>query len=300
MKLAITGGTGFVGSHLIEQAVGAGHEVQALTRRAQAPLTGVSWIEGALDRPDSLARLVAGCDAVIHVAGVVNGDEAAFRAGNIAGTEAIVAARAEAGIERFVHISSLAAREPQLSTYGWSKCVSEEPVIAAGGDWTIIRPPAIYGPREKDLLQLFRFARRGIVPLPPGGRLSIIAVEDLCRLILACLDDEISFGRTYEPDDGRAGGWATADLARAIGRAVGRRVLPLAIPQRLLEFGARADRLLRGSGARLTRDRVAYFCHPDWTSAAHAHPPETLWRAEIDTAAGLAATARWYRAEGWL
>lgn len=300
MRLALTGGTGFVGSHLIERAIAAGHTIRALTRRPQPARRGVTWIEGALDRPDSLAKLCKGTDAVIHVAGVINGSPEEFHQGNVVGTENMIAAAAGAGVSRFVYISSLAAREPQLSVYGRSKCVSEEPVVAAGSDWTIIRPPAIYGPGDREMLDLFRFARRRILPLPPGGRLSMIHVDDLCSLILACLDQDISHGRTYEPDDGREGGWSTVELARAIGRAVGNKVLPVPIPQRLLRFGVTIDALLRGKKAKLTRDRVAYFCHPDWTAAAHAHPPATLWTAQIPTEEGLAATARWYRAEKWL
>jgi nucleoside-diphosphate-sugar epimerase len=300
MRIAVTGGTGFVGSHLIELALTEGHEVRALTRRAQEPRAGVTWVEGALDRPESLAALCKGCDAVIHVAGVINGDAHAFHQGNVVGTEAMVTAAAGAGITRFLHISSLAAREPQLSTYGRSKCESEEPIIAAGHDWTIIRPPAIYGPRDREMFELFRIARKGVIPLPPHGRLSIIHVLDLCRLILACLGNDVSHGRTYEPDDGREGGWGMAEIACAIGRAVGRRVLPLPIPKPLLLTVSALDRLVRGNKAKLTRDRVDYFCHPDWTVATHARPPASLWLPQIPTEEGLAATARWYKAQGWL
>jgi uncharacterized protein YbjT (DUF2867 family) len=300
MKLAITGGTGFVGSHLIEHALAAGHTVNALTRRAQTAQAGLVWVDGALDRPESLSRLVDGCDAVIHVAGVINGDREAFRLGNIVGTEHVLDAASRAGIARFIHISSLAAREPSLSAYGWSKAESEEPVIAAGSEWTIIRPPAIYGPRDREMLELFRFAARRVVPLPPGGRLSVIHAADLCDLILACLDRPESHGRTFEPDDGRPGGWSSAELARAIGAAVGRRVLPLPLPRSLLIGVSTADRLVRRSRAKLTRDRVNYFTHPDWTASVHAQPPASLWHAAIPTEQGLAATARWYRAHGWL
>eukprot|EP01035_Chromulina_nebulosa_P009029 gene9028-12205_t len=122
----MTGGTGFVGARLIQQALDAGHELRALTRRPQAARPGLHWIEGALDDSASLAVLVEGADAVIHVAGVVNApDRAGFAAGNIAGTEAMLAATEAAGIRRFVHVSSLAAREPDLSTYGWSKAEAE-------------------------------------------------------------------------------------------------------------------------------------------------------------------------------
>jgi len=300
MRLAVTGGTGFVGSHLIEAALAEGHQIKALARRPQPPQEGVTWVTGALDRPDSLAELCKGCDAVIHIAGVINGDAHAFHQGNVVGTENMVDAATAAGVQRFIYISSLAAREPSLSAYGRSKCESEEPVIAAGPDWTIIRPPAIYGPRDREMFELFRIAKKGVVPLPPGGRLSVIHVRDLCRLMLACLDQEVSHGRTYEPDDGRADGWTMIELARAIGKAVGNRVLPLPISKRLLLAGVTLDRLVRGKRAKLTRDRVNYFCHPDWTAAPHAFPPPELWRAQIPTEEGLAATARWYKAQGWL
>ena len=114
--LAITGGTGFVGGHLIDLAP-AGHSVRALTRRAQPDREGVTWVPGALDTPQSLDTLVDGTDVVLHVAGVVNApDRAGFVAGNITGTRAVVEAAERAGIARFVHVSSLAAREPDLST----------------------------------------------------------------------------------------------------------------------------------------------------------------------------------------
>lgn len=300
MRIAITGGTGFVGSHLIELALTEGHQVNALTRRPQEQRSGVTWIEGALDVPHSLAALCAGCDAVIHVAGVINGSAAEFHQGNVVGTETMLAAASEAGIRRFVHVSSLSAREPALSAYGRSKHESEAPVMASACDWTIIRPPAIYGPRDREMLDLFRFARRGLLPLPPGGRISVIHVRDLCRLLLACLIDDLGKGCIFEPDDGREGGWTPVEFARAVGRAVHRRVLALPLPKALLLAGVRIDRLVRGPKAKLTRDRVNYFCHPDWVAGHHARPPAALWLPHIPTEEGLTATARWYEAQGWL
>ena len=115
----------------------------------------------------------------------------------------IDAARA-AGVRRFIHISSLAAREPDLSDYGWSKAKAERVVAASGLDWTIVRPPAVYGPGDRETFELFKMARRGLVALPPKGRFSVLHVEDLCRLILALVDRPDTFLQTYEPDDGRA------------------------------------------------------------------------------------------------
>ena len=300
MRIAITGGTGFVGGHLIDLALARGHAIHALTRRPQAAREGVVWIEGALDRPDSLAQLAEGAQAVIHVAGVINGDRAAFYQGNVIGTGNMLTAAAGAGVGRFAHVSSLAAREPRLSAYGWSKRESEAPVRGFAGDWTIIRSPAIYGPGDREMLEFFKVARLGFLPLPPAGRLSVIHARDLCRLLLDCLDRAESFGQTYEPDDGVPGGWSHGDFARAIGAALGRRVLPLPLPKALLALAARGDALVRGARAKLTPDRVAYFCHPDWAAAPGAHPPAPLWHAEIETPAGLAETAAWYRAQGWL
>ncbi len=300
MILAITGGTGFVGGHVIDRAIAAGHRVRALTRRPQPERPGVAWIDGSLGDAPSLDRLVAGADAVIHIAGVVNAtDRAGFAEGNIAGTRAIVAATENAHIARFIHVSSLAAREPALSNYGWSKAEAEHPVAASTLAWDMVRPPAIYGPGDMDMLDLFQLVRRGIALLPPKGRLSVIEVGDLARLLLA-LADEPATRQIYEPDDGAPSGWSHQDFARMIGTAVGRRITPIALPRALLSLGARIDRLARGARARLTPDRVAYFCHPDWVAAPERHPPPALWQPEVATPDGLVATATWYRANGLL
>lgn len=295
MILAVTGGTGFVGSHLIDAAVAAGHPVRALARRPQPARAGVTWITGALDDATALTNVVDGADAVIHVAGVVNADRAGFVRGNIDGTRAIAAASAG---KRFVHVSSLAAREPDLSTYGWSKREAERVVEASGLDWTILRPTGVYGPRDTELRDMFRAARWGVMPLPPPGRVSLIAVEDLARLLLALAAVSLP-GALFEADDGSAG-YAHSELARAIGRAVDRRVLPVALPAALLRAAARVDVALRGSGAKLTADRARYLSHPDWTADAAKRPPTALWRPRIALAEGLAATAAWYRANGLL
>ena len=122
MIVALTGGTGFVGGRLVRLAVERGHHVRALTRRPQVSSDNVEWIEGALGDRNALERLVTGCGAVNHVAGVINAPHAAgFEKGNVTGTLAMLAAATASGTRRFVHVSSLAAREPKLSQYGASK-----------------------------------------------------------------------------------------------------------------------------------------------------------------------------------
>ncbi|WP_347304473.1 NAD-dependent epimerase/dehydratase family protein [Croceibacterium sp. TMG7-5b_MA50] len=302
--LALTGGTGFVGSSVIDLAVRQGMTVRALARAAQPPRDGVTWIRGDLADNAALEELVAGAGAVLHVAGVVNPPDAAgFTAGNVSGTEAVLAAASGAGVRRFVFVSSLSAREPALSAYGRSKFLAEELVRVSGLDWTIVRPPAIYGPRDREMLELFRAAAKlGVVPMPPAaGRASYIHVTDLARLLLALLPPGAAVSqRLFEPDDGHAGGWSHGDIARAIGAAVGRRVRVPHLPARLLSLAARLDRMARGSRAKLTPDRVGYMSHPDWVCRPEKAPPADVWQAGVATPEGLAATAAWYRQQGWL
>jgi len=299
--LAVTGGTGFVGAHLLRLALAEGYDLRALTRGWKPPEDEIAWVDGALDRPETLLKLCSGADAVIHLAGLINArSRADFETVNVGGAANMIDAARKSGVRRFVHVSSLAAREPKLSAYGWSKARSERLVAASGLDWTIVRPPAIYGPGDRETFELFKMARRGLVALPPRGRFSVIHVEDLCRLILALLDDPDSWAETYEPDDGREGGWQHRHFARTLGRIYGRRAMTLAMPKPVLRLASGLDRLFRRDKAKLTADRVGYFCHPDWVVTAAKRPPERLWRPEVKTPTGLKATADWYREQGWL
>ena len=300
MRVALTGGTGFVGRHVLDRLLARGHEVQALARRPQPPRDDVTWVAGSLSDAPALAALVEGTDAVIHVAGLTTApDRAAFDAGNVAGTRGVVDAARAAGVARFVHVSSLSVREPLLSAYGASKLAAEAVVDASGLDWTIVRPAIIYG--EGELLDLFKMAARGFVLLPPGkGRASVIAVEDLARLLVLLAEKPEGSCAIYECDDGRPGGWAHAEFARALGAAAGREILPLPLPRFVMSIAAKVDGTLRGPKAQLTPDRVAYFCHPDWVADPARHPSRGFWQAEIATSDGLAATAAKYRAAGAL
>lgn len=298
--IAITGGTGFVGSRLIALAIEAGHVVRALTRREQAERAHLEWVGGDLGDTVALARLCDGADAVIHVAGVVNAPSRdGFAVGNIHGTRNMLAAAEGAGVRRFVHVSSLAAREPGMSDYGWSKAEAERLVEESLLDTAMVRPPAIYGPGDMEMLELFKLAKRGIALLPPGGRLSVIEVGDLGRLLLA-LATTGNHSRGYDCDDGRDNGWSHKEFAQAIGTATGKRVAALALPRPLMMAGAHLDRLVRGKSAKLTPDRVAYFCHEDWVIDTARRPPAELWTPRVETNAGLAATAAWYREQGLL
>lgn len=302
--LAITGATGFVGSAVLDEAMAQGHSVRALARREQASRAGVEWVRGDLGDEAALAALVQGADAVVHVAGLTNTpDPAQFTQANVTGTANVIAAMKGAGIKRLVFVSSLSARKPELSVYGASKAEAEALVEASKLDWTTVRPPGVYGPRDVDYLEMFRTAKLGFVPLPPGGASSIIHADDLARLLvsLAATNAAPTRHQIYEPDDGREGGWSHKELAAAIGRAMGRRVVFAPhLPRKVLDAAAAADRRLRGDKAKLTADRVGYMAHPNWVARFDRKPPPGLWQPKISGEEGLKATAEWYRREGWV
>ena len=178
--LAITGGTGFVGATLVRHAAMRGHHVRALTRKPQVSGSKIEWVEGSLDQPESLVRLAVGADTVIHVAGAINArDRAGFQSDNVFGTLNMVEAAKAAGVRRFIHVSSMAAREPELSDYGWSKARSEQIVGASGLDWTIVRPGGLTDEPG-----------RGLVAVAPSlARRGTIARDDVAAVLAACLDE---------------------------------------------------------------------------------------------------------------
>ncbi len=280
----------------------AGWKIRALTRKDQEPVAGVTWIKGSLDNKTSLFDMCDGADAVLHIAGVVNAaDAAGFEAGNVTGTANLISAAKEAGVKRFLHVSSVSARRPDLSQYGASKMRGEKLVATSLLDWTILRPPGVYGPGDAELVDMFKLAQRGFAVLPPRGRASWIHVDDLARLLVALLPvHEDATAQIYEADDGQADGWTHSGFARAIGWAMGKRVTALHAPKPVLMAAALGDRMIRRSKAKLTPDRAGYLAHRDWRIDPAMKPPAALWTPHISTRAGLKDTVRWYRQQGWL
>lgn len=302
--LALTGGSGFVGQAVLDVLGERNQPAQALVRRAtDHDHSQIEWVMGDLANDNALDQLVAGAEGVIHVAALTNApDPVEFEAANVAGTANIIAACKRTGTKRLVFVSSLSARNPELSAYGASKAKAEALVEQSGLEWTIVRPPAVYGPRDSDMFELFRSANFGFVPLPPGGATSIIHVADLARLLVDLVDAQPALvrKRVFEPDDARVGGWSHKELAAAIGDAVGKRVFAPHLPRAVLQGAASFDRLLRGPKAKLTQDRVGYMCHPNWVVRSDRRVPESVWQPQIEGPEGLKATAEWYRQQGWL
>ena len=291
MTIAITGGTGFVGSRVLLRHAGP---ACALARSAQAMRPNIAWVTGDLADPAALARLCEGAGAIIHIAGIVSApNRAGFDAGNVAGTAAMLAAARAAGVRRFVHVSSLAAREPQLSMYGASKAAAEALVMASDLDWIIVRPPGVYGPGDREMLDIYRLSMRGLYVAPPG-RMSLIHVDDLAVALLALAGGGPS-RQIVEIDDGAGDGYSHPEFARAIGAALDRRPVIIPLPLSMLHVAARI-----GLSAKLTRDRAAYIAHPDWVARGGNAALAGLWTPQFDLAAGVADTVANYRQRGWL
>jgi nucleoside-diphosphate-sugar epimerase len=285
---AITGATGFVGRRVLALAA---TPVRALARSPQPLHPGVNWVSGDLATPGDLCT---GTSAVLHIAGIVSAPtRAAFDAGNVAGTAMMLAAAKAAGVQRFVHVSSLAAREPGLSMYGASKAEAEKLVRESGLDWVIIRPPGVYGPDDREMLDIYKLAARGLYIAPPG-RISLIHVDDLALALLALVTAGPSH-TILEIDDGTPNGHSHPEFAGAIGAALGRRVRTVPLPLSMLHLAARI-----GLSPKLTPDRARYIAHPDWVSRGGNAKLAGIWAPRFDLAAGTADTVTGYRARNWL
>jgi len=301
--VALTGGTGFIGAALLSHLTGSGWRVRALYRpragRAPASSPGVEWVPGDLGDSEALGALVAGADAVIHCAGTVRGArQADFDRVNAEGAGRV--AQVAAGVARaprFLLLSSLAARMPELSHYAGSKWRGECAVKAASGRmrWTVLRPPAVFGPGDRELRPLFRGIASGFALVPAGtaGRFSLLHVDDLATAVLRWLAADTGYGETFELDDGRPGGYDWDTVVSVAGRALraGRSVRRVPVPVSLLGLAALANlgaaRLL-GYAPMLTPGKVREITHPDWLCDSHAFALATGWRPAIGLESGLA------------
>lgn len=310
--VAVTGATGFIGGRIIRLLLETGHEVRALTRRGAVSSTdGIHWCHGAMDQRGALHDLCSGVDAVVHCAGLVKArsrDE--FFAANARAVSDLATVLAEAApAARLIHMSSLAAREPLLSDYTASKAAGED-VLRRGGTrpgWTILRPPAVYGPGDREILKLFKSLRFGLAFLPGGGhgRVSVIHVDDLAAAVLAVLAAPAPAvaGRVFELDDGRPGGYSLREIYAIAAEVTGRSIRNIPVAPQVLTFAAQANRAIarfRGQAPMVTPGKVAELLHPDWVAQRPGLNDSGLWQPQIALRDGLAATFEWYRAERYL
>lgn len=306
--LALTGGSGFIGRHVMRQALDAGWRVRALARRPEALASAddVDVVSGDLESVGALQRLLADADAVVHAAGLVAARRRTdFERINAAATGRLaeLAAR-QARPPRFLLLSSLAAREPTLSPYSASKRRAELLLEAAGLDRAVLRPPVVYGPGDRTTLPLFRQFRRGLVPHPSrGGRFSMLHVADLAAAILTVLESDVTNGVTIEIDDRRSGGYDWQAVLAAASRQFGRRIHGLPLPGTVLRAAAGANvaaSYLTGRAPFLSQGKVSEALHRDWVCRGEGGEFLSAWRPKFDLDEGFADTIAWYTAARWL
>ncbi len=327
MKVLVTGGSGFLGSHVAEQLSAAGHEVVALVRKSSnrkflSTLKNVELAEGTVEDRASIDRAMKGVDAVVHSAGLVKArTEAAFFECNTQGTVNLLdAAIAHApNLKRFVHVSSLEACGPSLdgrpvpfdqehpvTAYGRSKLAAEKEVLARKEKLPVVvlRPAAIYGPRDVEILEAFRAASKRQYPVIGDGQMlgCYTYGPDCARACVQAIDADIPSGGIYFVDDGEP-----LPMARAMGEmlheALGTAPLVrFGVPfplLRLASFGVEAYGKVRGKAVMLTREKVKMLSH-HWVCESTKTREDLKWTPEVTFPEGLRLTARWYQDNGWL
>lgn len=301
--VALTGATGFIGATVARFLGAAGWQVRALVRPSYnlCSLSGIlcQQVKGDLGNAESLRLLLKDADAVVHCAGAVRGlsfDQ--FSRVNSSG----VARLAEAALEqhpvpRFLLMSSLAAREPQLSPYAASKRQGEEVLVRTAGEmrWTILRPAVVYGPDDREVLPLFRLMNRGLAPVlgSPGARFSLLYVEDLAAAVVRWLLCDSGEQGVFEVHDGEPNGYGWDDLARTVSLLREGPVRQVRIPASLLMFLAVLNTCtarLGGYAPMLTPGKVRELRHSNWVCDNTRLSRETGWIPRIRLEEGLRRT----------
>jgi nucleoside-diphosphate-sugar epimerase len=298
--LFLTGGTGFVGSHVAREFLAQGWRVRALVRRPDRPgqlPRGVEVVPGDLTAAASPRRHLQGCAAVVHCAGATRApSREEFRRLNVGGTEALVRAASDACPDAtFVHVSSQAAAGPSrngapvresdppdpVSWYGRSKLEGELAVMRNHrGPWCVVRPSVVYGPGDPGLLPMFAIVARGVAPVVAGGRrrIQLLAAEDLARILFAVAQRPDLHGR------------------RAFAR-------PVAVPGaavRLLGLGASLWGALTRTTSALNRDKVRDMLQSDWLCDSEPFLQDLEVAPTIRWQEGIRNMCRWYVEARWL
>jgi nucleoside-diphosphate-sugar epimerase len=306
LTIAITGATGFIGQTITRQLVKSGCRVRVLVRSmnmaGSLPAGGVDTVQGSLEDRLSLESLTRGADAVVHCAGAVRGaTQEQFDRVNVEGVERLLLTlEAQGTPPRLLALSSLAAREPQLSFYANSKYKGEQVLVneARRVAWDVLRPPAVYGPGDREMLPLFRAMARGIAPVPGAAhaRFSLLFVDDLAAAVLAWIRSGHVTGAVYTLDDGREGGYDWHGVATIVEHVCRNRVRLLRLPSWVLDIPARLNRRasrLFGYAPMLTPEKLRELRHLDWVCDHTALYAATGWRPQIQLEEGLLRTPGW-------
>jgi 2-alkyl-3-oxoalkanoate reductase len=311
--VAITGATGFLGRYIVRAFADSGWRVRILARQPidHPQLAGLQLevVSGDLSNQQALRELVDGADVIVHAAGLIKArTPAAFEAVNVGGTANLARAIEERGvIARVLLVSSMAAREPELSTYARTKRAAEQLLMAALNrrcKLTIVRPCAIYGPWDRETLTIFRAMKYHIFLRPriAHGRIAVIHAADAAAAI-AVLCDQSSCDSSFELTDERTQGYSWDEIVRTAETAMNSKALVIPLPGPAVRAAAAASlafaKLLRRT-PMFTPEKAREILHADWGSKAESQPPRNLWRPEIGLAQGFRDTVSWYRDRHWL
>jgi nucleoside-diphosphate-sugar epimerase len=328
MRVLVTGASGFLGGHVVERLSARGDKVRALVRKTSkrdvlSKLPNVELFEGSVERADVLVDAVADVDTVVHVAGIVkarNADE--FFSVNVGGTANLVEAarrRRNGKRLRFVCVSSLEASGPSadgtpvpvdqenpITAYGRSKLAGEKVTLAAKEDLhvVILRPAAIYGPRDREILEVFKSIQRGLLPLVAGGDAlgPWVYATDCAEACVRAMEADVPSGRVYFVDDG-CGAITQKQLCADAERALGKKALVRAnLPVGLLMTVARGVEVfgrVTNRPVMLTREKADMLLH-HWVCSSDATRKELGWEPKVRWEEGVRLAVKWYRDNGWL
>ena len=327
MRIAVTGGTGFIGSHIVDSLLSRGHEVQCLVRKtsdlrwlAEKP---VRFFDGSLDERQSLGPVLEYCDAVIHAAGLTRArEEADFLAANRDGTVNLVEAALSlpAGPRHIIAMSSQAVMGPNidgaasseddpmrpLTPYGRSKAAMETALQAYEAAKTMrctcIRAPGVYGPRDRDFLHYFRLVRRGL-RLVVGSRkiMSLVYIKTLAEAVADCVLNPRAYGQAFFITDSSPCDWD--EFSGMIEAALGKKTARVQLPEALVGAAALLFELLKPFTREpllLDKNKLLEMRQQSWVLSAEKAKRVLGFSPSIGTAEAIEETCRWYREQGWL
>lgn len=320
MKALVTGATGFIGSHLCEGLLRRGYEVTCLIRETSS----LEWLEGLnlrfitcdYVRARSLVDVVSGFDYIFHAAGLKKAhSEDDFFIVNVEGTENLIRAISENNprLKRFIYLSSLAAvgpsrdgfplredSEPQpVSNYGRSKLEGEK-VLLRYKDLvpiTILRLPAIYGPRDKDWLIFFKMLKKGIFPYWGRCYYSLLYIDDLIQGIILSAESKKAEGKIYFLSDERI--YTNEEIAREISYSLGTKMRRLNVPRFMMPVFAYIGEKLNSDGI-INRDKIKELKHLRWICDSKKAIEELGFAPKVSIKEGIKQTVDWYRIHRWL
>lgn len=324
MKALITGATGFIGSHLVEELFKRGYKVTCLVRKT----SDTKWLEG-LDTEiiegdcavkNSLNHCVKGQDYIFHLAGLTKTrckDD--FYSANTKGTENIIEAVRQSNpeIKRFVYLSSLSAFGPRnsdgipdeniephpVSDYGMSKLMSEAAILKYSDiiPVTILRPSAVYGPRDKEFFLFFKCIKKGLLPYWGNGYTSLIYVDDLINALFLTIENEKAVGNVYFISDDVI--YTNNDIIEEIASALNVRVFKIKIPKPILptiSFFSEGISKITGKSTMINRDKIKEIMHTDWVCDVTKAKNDISFQPKVGIKKGIQWTADWYRIHKWL